>query len=165
MTLEHDDEQRALSEASSILDETRQRVLGIPLGIAYWVGMTLVTTAPKDDEPDKRQETLDIVSRLEHVVPPELIEAGSEDYKGDLSAIVPVPLSQRDVERIGQAVLSLPTGRRIINSLPIDPNDRAELEGFRNKQLRASLFVIDEFTKIGGRVNPQTKVAIEQELS
>jgi len=165
MTLEHDDGQRALNEASDILDETRQREIGLPLGVAYWVGMTLVTTSPKEDGSDKRQITSSIVSRLEQVIPQELIEMGSEDYTGDLGAVVQVPLSQRDVEHIGQAVLLLPTGRRIIDSLPIDPNDRAELEGFRNKQLRAFLFLYDEFARVGGKTNPDTKIAIERELS
>ncbi len=165
MTLEHDDEQKALDEASSILEETRLRDVEVPLGVAYWVGMSLVTTLPKDEGDDRQEVSSKIVSKLEKVIPTELIEVGNEDYKGDLSAMTTVPLSQRDVEYIGQAVLSLPTGRRIIEALPIDPSDRAELEGFRNKQLRAFLGLYHAFARVGGRTNPNTKIAVEQELS
>lgn len=165
MTRETDDEQKTLNEVSSILEETRVRDVEIPVGVAYWIGMTLITTSPKDEDPHKQQLTSSIVSRLERVVPEELIEKGSDDYSGDLSEVVPVSLSQRDVEHIGQAALSLPTGRQIIEALSIDPNDRAEVEGYRNRQLRAFLTLSSVFTGVGGKVNPQTRSAVEQELS
>lgn len=164
MTLEQDDGEKALDEASSILEESRQRELEIPLGVAYWIGVTLVTTAPKDDELDKRELNTSIVSKLEQVVPRELIEKGSGEFSGDLTTTVPVSISQRELEYIGQAAISLPTGRQIIDALPIDPNDRAGLEGFRNRQLRAFLTLYGEFRRIGGKVNPEIKLAIEERL-
>lgn len=165
MTLENDDNRIALDEATNILEESRQRELEIPLGTAYWVGMTLVTTAPKDDEPEKREFNTSIVSKLEQIVPEELIEKGSDEYTGDLNTVVPLTFSQREIEHIGQAALSLPSGRQIIEALPIDPNDRAELEGFRNRHLRAFLSLYNEFAKKGGKVNPVTKLAVEERLS
>jgi hypothetical protein len=50
MTLEQGDDQRAIDEASSIIEETRHHEVGLSLETAYWVGMTLVTTFHKDSE-------------------------------------------------------------------------------------------------------------------
>ncbi|MBI2033411.1 MAG: hypothetical protein HYT10_03060 [Candidatus Levybacteria bacterium] len=166
MSAEHDDIKRALDEVSDILEETQLREAEIPLDVAYWVGMALITTSPKDkDDTDRQQIASSIVSRLEKVVPEGLIEKGPNDFSGDLSTIVPVALSQRDMEHIGQAVLSLPSGRQIIRALPIDPSDRAELDGYRNRQLRAFLTLSSMFSEVGGKVNPQIRAAVEQELS
>lgn len=165
MSAEHDDLQRALDEVSDILEETKLREVEIPLDVAYWVGMTLITTSPNDKDPDKQEVTSGIVSRLEKVVPGELIEKGSDDFSGDLGMIISIALSQRDVEHIGQAALLLPSGRQITEALPIDPNDRAELDGYRNRQLRAFLSLSSIFSNVGGKINSQTKTAIEAELS
>lgn len=165
MSAEHDDVQKALGVVSGIFEETRLREVKVPVGVAYWVGTILTTTSPKDEDPDKQQITSSIISRLEKVVPEELIENGSDDFSGVLGIVVSVALSQRDIEHIGQSALSLPSGRQIIEVLPIAPNDRAELDGYRNRQLRAFLTLSDIFSGIGGKVNQKTRASVEQELS
>ncbi len=165
MTLEQDDDKRAIDEAAQIFEEDRQITVEIPLHVAYWVGTILVTAYPKDGDTERQQLISGIVSRLEQVVPQELVEQGSEDYSGDLSRIVVVPFSSSDVDFIGQTAKSIPTGRQIIGALPIDPKDRAELDGYRNKLLRSFLSLSDAFARVGGITNPTTRKVIEDQLS
>jgi hypothetical protein len=126
--------------------------------------MTLVTTSLAF--PAERNKTIvGLISGLEKVVPPDLIDQGVDDFQGDLSILVDLALSRNDISFIGRSVLKLPSGRRIIESLPIDPNDRAELEGIRNQQLRAYLTLSDEFSKKGGELDLELKKQVEEELS
>jgi hypothetical protein len=160
--MEHNRE--ILGEVSRILKAGRKYPLRVPLATAYWTGMTLVTTSLAF--PAERNKTIvGLISGLEKVVPPDLIDQGVDDFQGDLSILVDLALSRNDISFIGRSVLKLPSGRRIIESLPIDPNDRAELEGIRNQQLRAYLTLSDEFSKKGGELDLELKKQVEEELS
>src|SRR5258708_6285904 len=157
-----DDKRNAVLEATRIFDETRQREVGLSLGVAYFLGMTLVTTAHPDDDTVRQELTYGILAKLEVVIPGELIENGSEEFSGDLRTVVPVSLNQREVEHIGQSVLTTPTGRQIIEAFPINPPERAIREWHRNRQLQAFLSLSDEFGKAGGKTNPEIKMAVEE---
>lgn len=165
MTLENNDAENAINVASSIIGRSIQRKIGLPLGSAYWLGVALVSTTPREVSPVKTQLRSSLIGSLEQVVPVELIENGTEGYPGDLGLRVPFSLNTCEYEFCGKTVLSLPTGREIIKALPIDPNDRAEFDANRNKQLRAFLTLHDEFSIVGGEVNPELKSSIESELS
>ncbi len=165
MTLENNDGERAINAAANIIERSFQRKFGLPLGSAYWLGMALTATFPLEPIPDKVKLRSSLIGRLEQVVPVELIENGTEGYPGDLGLRVPFSLNTCEYEFCGETVLSLPTGREIIKALPIDPNDRAEFDANRNKQLRAFLTLHDEFSIVGGEVNPELKRSIESELS
>lgn len=165
MTLENNDAEKAINAASSIIGKSIQRKIGLPLGSAYWLGMALVSTVPRDITPDKVQLRSSLIGRLEQVVPVELIEKGADDYVGDLRAKVPFSLNTGEYEHFGEAVLSVPSGRDIVKNLPLDPNERAELDGYRNRQLRAFLTLHEEFSNAGGDVDPKLKDIVDNELS
>jgi hypothetical protein len=165
MTLENNDGERAINAAANIIERSFQRKFGLPLGSAYWLGMALTATFPLEPIPDKVKLRSSLIGRLEQVVPVELIENGTEGYPGDLGLRVPFSLNTCEYEFCGETVLSLPTGREIIKALPIDPNDRAEFDGYRNRQLGAFLTLHDEYSKAGGDVDPKLKESVEKELS
>lgn len=108
---------------------------------------------------------VDILRRLEAVVPRELVEGGRESYSGDLSIEVPVSVSYKEVDFIGRTALSLPGGREIIASLPIDLGARAELDGFRNSYLHSFLILQKTFVSAGGRNNDVIRRSVEEALS
>ncbi len=165
MTLENNDAENAINVASSIIGRSIQRKIGLPLGSAYWLGVALVSTTPREVSPVKTQLRSSLIGRLEQVVPVDLIEKGADDYVGDLRIKVPFSLNTGEYEHFGEAVLSVPTGRDIVEKLPLDPNDRAELDGYRNRQLRAFLTLHDEYSHAGGDVDPKLKETVEEELS
>jgi hypothetical protein len=166
MNAENEEYIRALQEASETLQQTQLREVAVPLDVAYWVGMTLVTTSPRyRDDLERSELNSQLVARLEEVIPPALIQHTEEHFEGDLAEIVSLAFSQRDMDFIGNATIALPSGRQILDELSFDPMDRAELDGYRNKQLRAFLTISHVFTQQGGVVNPETIEAVEAELS
>lgn len=162
MSPEDDDRKKAVDEAAAIFEEVRRIPITIPLGTAYNLGNTLAIAAWRKEDKDL---AVDILRRLEIVVPRELIEEGRDNYLGDLSIEVSVSLNYREVDFIGRTALSLPGGREIISALPIDPNDRAELDAFRNSYLHSFLILQKVFVSAGGRNNEEISRSVEEALS
>jgi hypothetical protein len=151
-------------EVSKILKNGQKYPLKIPLATAYWSGITLVITTLTT--PGERDSTMtSLITALQKVVPQKLIEEGPDDYKGDLASLVDFAISRNDLDIVGKSVLKSLTGRQIVDALPLDPNDRAELDGMRNRQLRAYLTLDQEFTKSGGQTDHDLKNQVEEQLS
>lgn len=166
MASEQDDPTKAIEAAEAILNETRVAVVGIPLGVAYDLGSALAIDTASTDKGGKYHKTaVGVLGKFETVVPEDLINAGREGYTGDLTAEVQLPLSFRDVEFLGQAISKLPTGKEIVEALPLNPRDRAELDGFRNRFMHSFLTLLDAYQNVGGKVNRETRRTMEENLS
>lgn len=150
MTVENNDESEAVKLAAALIEEARKITFNIPLGDVYYLMNVLNIAVGKNNEDNL---AANIMGRLGLVVPKDLFENGREAYRGDLSSEIPLSLSFKEIDFIGHSVLSLPGGREIVGGLPIDPNDRAELDGFRNAYLRSFLILESTFVNAGGRNN------------
>ncbi len=165
MSQERNDQKEAVDEASAIVEEARIITVTIPLGDVYNLGNAVAMAAAAEREEGNKGLARDILRKLETVVPKELIQEGRDVYSEDLSVEVPISVSYNEIEFIGQTVLASPGGREIITSLPIDRNDRAELDGFRNSFLTSFLILHKTFVEAGGKNNEIIMRGIEEALS
>lgn len=102
---------------------------------------------PDADSPEKRT-----LSKLEEVIPPELVSLGEEDYGGDMNKQVLVILNYDDLDVAANAVITFPTVNRfsLVNK---SARNEHKLNVLKEQMLKSYLEVHDSYAKQGGAVN------------
>jgi hypothetical protein len=160
-----DDVKRAMEFAFGLL-EKKPYPTTVPLGVLYDVGLTIIylVHAIEHGEKDITLER-ELLRKLIEQIPQELIDVGAENFEGDLEANVTVPLTYSEVQCIGEEALALPSGKEVIDTIDVDPAERATFDALKNRHLLSALAIEEAYVAAGGRRNIALEARIGEQLS
>jgi hypothetical protein len=69
------------------------------------------------------------------------------------------------VQCIGEEALALPSGKEVIDTIDVDPAERATFDALKNRQLLSALAVEEAYVAAGGRRNISLEARIGEQLS
>ncbi len=149
-----DDYKKAIEEAMDAIERRKEIPTVLPIGVIYDVGLTIIfLLAEKESKGEDTYFERQLFLKLEDLLPEELTENGPELFSGDLEEEVQVGLSFDEVDLIGYEALRLPTGREVIEVLPLIPEERGTFDALKNRHILSALAVEEAFVGAGGRRN------------